>query len=91
MPKKASDKIDYFKEIGKTTLPDKYRGQVVTIFNNFPDNWYSIEDFHSGLGMSIQYSRHMLEALTMARITEKTRVGNKNYYRYRKDERRGKP
>ncbi len=91
MQKKASDKIDYFNKIGKTTLPDKYRGQVVTIFNNYPDNWYSIEDFHSGLGMSKQYSRHMLEALTMARIVEKTRVGNRNYYRYKKEERLGRP
>ncbi len=91
MQKKASDKIDYFNDIGKSILPDKYRGQVVTIFNSFPDNWYTIDDFHIGLGMSKQYARHLLEALSMARITERARVGNRNYYRYRMDARLGKP
>jgi len=85
------DKIDYFNSIGKTKLPDKYREQIVTIFNTYPDNWYTPEMFHQGLQMSKAYASNICEVLTLARILEKRKVGNRKFFRMRKEERFGAP
>lgn len=83
------DKINKVLEMGKTTLPDKYREQITSIINQSPNNWYSPTMFNP-LGVSKQYAYRILEALYTTRIVEKRKLGHKVYYRYRKEERLGK-
>ncbi len=86
---KDKDKIDYFTELGKTKLSDKYREQILSIFNTYPDNWYTSLNFEEGLSMSKVYAGRICEALTIARVVERRKVGKRNFYRYRKEDRFG--
>jgi len=88
--KKAEvDVIKALEEVGITRLVDGHRQNILIAFNKFQDNWYTPEMLNQVLGVSKQYAYKICEGLTLTRIVEKRKLGNKSYYRYRKEERLG--
>ena len=89
LEKTDAEKIKYFDELGETKLPQKFRQQILTIFQKYPDKWFTPEMFGEGLDMSEAYARKVCEALVLARLV--TRQGSdlgmrkKLYYRFKTD------
>ena len=83
-------KIKFFKEIGKTVLPAKYKEQIITIFNQYNNKWFTAEMFGEGLEMSDAYAFKICEALSITRVVERSKVGQRCFYRYRKEVRLGR-
>ena len=83
-------KIEFFEELGKTKLPEKFKEQVITIFNRYDDKWFTAEMFGEGLDMSKAYAFRICEALTITRVVERSKVGQRCFYRYRKEDRLGR-
>ena len=85
------DRIDKVLNFGISTLPDKYRQQITSIFNNpeAKDKWFTPEMFEQALGVSRAYSRKVCEVLTLTRVVEKRQAGKQCFYRVRIEERFG--
>ena len=80
-------KIDYFHQIGKTTLPDNYREAIKAVFQEFKSNWYTPRDFHNGLKMSHAYAYKVCEGMRRVGLLEKRSIGRTSYYRFKMEER----
>ena len=79
------DKLKYFGELGETTLPQKFRQQILTVFQKYPDKWFTPEMFEEGLDMSSAYARKICEALVLARMVIRKGIEKKNYFKFRED------
>ena len=79
-------KIDFFKKLGETKLPDQFRQQILTIFQKYPDKWFTPEIFGEGLDMSSAFARKCCEALTLARIVTRKSTGKRFYFRLKEDD-----
>jgi len=84
------DKIKQLSEIGKTSLLDGHRQNILSAFNNNQDKWYTPEMFNQVLGVSKNYAYKICEGFKQTRIVEKRQVGKRCYFRYRTEETFGK-
>ena len=79
------EKIDYFKKLGNSKLPDEFRQQILTIFQKYPGKWLTPEILAEGVDMGEAYARKCCEALTLARIVTRHNTGKRYYYRLKLD------
>ena len=86
-PLEAAKRLE---DLGKTTLMDGHKENILMAFNKYPDNWYDVKILSEVLGVSKEYAYKVCEAFTLTRLVEKRKAGNSTFYRYRKEERLGK-
>ena len=86
MKRTDEDKIKYFGELGETKLPQRFRQQILTIFQKYPDKWFTPEMFAEGLDMGEAYARKVCEALVLARMVVRKGTQRRNYFKFLQQE-----
>ncbi len=76
------DPIDYFRNAGKTGLPNTNREAILSVFNEFKDNWYTAKMFAQGLNMSNSFAYKICRGMANQRILDERRHGWVVYYRF---------
>ena len=87
--KTDEERIKFFDALGETKLPDQFRQKILTIFQKYPEKWFTPEIFAEGLDMSNAYARKCCEALTLARIVTRKSTGEgtkRFYFRLKEDD-----
>ena len=84
--KTDEERIKFFDTLGETKLPDQFRQKILTIFQKYPDKWFTPEIFGEGLDMSNAFARKCCEALTLARIVTRKSTGKRFYFRLKEDD-----
>jgi len=76
------DPLEFFRNQGKTGLPDTNREAIISVFNEFKNNWYTAKHFSEGLDMSASFAYKICRGLANMRIVDKRMQGHIAYYRF---------
>jgi len=79
--------VEFFRNQGKTGLPDTNREAIMAVFNEFKDNWYTTKQFSDGLDMSQAFAYKICRQMGNQRILDVRKVGMVAYYRFHKGDR----
>ena len=81
------DPVKFFRNIGKTGLPGTNREAIMSVFNEFKDNWYTAKHFSEGLDMSNSFAYKICRGMANQRILDTRKQGWVVYYRFHKGDR----